>query len=99
MTDIIRPSKKILLLKPVSLDSFGGSILTIATTETKDKPQVGELVAVGSGKTPMPVKIGDYIAYRKYGESAFLVKGQEYIFVGFDDVLGVIKNDKGKKQE
>ena len=93
MSEIITPSKKIVLLKPVKLESIGGGILETASAggSDKDKPQVGEVLAVGSGKQPIEMKKGDYVAYRRYGDTRFLIKGVEYVFVQFEDILGVIK--------
>jgi len=36
------------------------------------------------------MKVGDIIAYRKYGESKFYIKGKSVLFVTFQDILGVI---------
>ena len=92
MTDIISPAKKIVLLKPVKLESIGGSVFETASTGSdKDKPQVGEVLAVGSGTPPIKMKKGDYVAYRRYAETRFLIKGAEYVFVLFEDILGVVK--------
>jgi len=88
----ITPSKKIVVLKSVKYDDFGGGVLVV-TTSDKEKPMVGEVVSVGEGKVPVPMKRGDYVAYRKYGETRLLVKWHEFIFVIFDDILGVIKKE------
>jgi len=39
------------------------------------------------------MKRGDVIAYRKFGESSFHLKGKEYKFVSFDDVLCVFEKE------
>ena len=99
MSEIITPSKKILVLEPIDYSGIGGGILTVTTSESKDKPAIGRLLAIGaSGKDkngknetpPLKLKVGDLVAFRKYGESNFFLGGKEYMFVGFDDVLGVI---------
>ena len=90
MTDIISPSRKIVLLKPTDSSTLGGSSIIVASDD-KDKPLVGEVVSVGSGKMPLPMKKGDLVAYRRFGDSKMMVRGQEYVFVGFADILGKIK--------
>ncbi|MEN6519858.1 MAG: co-chaperone GroES [Armatimonadota bacterium] len=70
----------------------------------KEKPQEGEVIAVGpgrlldSGKTvPMDVKVGDKIIYSKYGGTEVKVDGEEYIILRQDDVLAVLESCKCKK--
>ena len=90
----IVPSKKTILLKPVRMETIGGSMIEAASAggSEKDKPQVGEILAIGRGKLPIDgMKKGDIVAYRRYGDTRFLIKGQEYVFVLFDDLLGIIK--------
>jgi chaperonin GroES len=89
MSDIITPSKKIVILKPIDTSNLGGSSIIVASDD-KDKPLVGEVVIVGGGKMPLVMKKGDIVAYRRFGDSKLMVKGQEYVFVGFADVLGII---------
>ena len=92
MTPIL-PAKKIVLLKPVLLDSIAGGILEAASaTPEKDRPQVGEILAIGRGRTPVEgLKVGDMVAYGRYADTRFLIRGTEYVFVRFDDLLGVVK--------
>jgi co-chaperonin GroES (HSP10) len=40
------------------------------------------------------MKMGDVIAYRKFGESSFYIGGEMVKFISFDDVLAVIKEKK-----
>ena len=69
----------------------------------KEKPQEGEVVAVGNGKRgddgkvhPLEVKPGDRILFGKYSGSDIKVDGHEYMIMREDEVLGIL--DKvGKK--
>lgn len=70
----------------------------------KEKPQEGEVVAVGPGKlldsgktVPMDVKVGDKIIYSKYGGTEVKVSSEEYIILRQEDVLAVIEPKKGGK--
>ena len=62
----------------------------------KEKPQEGEIVAVGSGriedgkKVPLEVKVGDKVIYSKYGGTEVKVKGEDYLILSERDVLAVI---------
>lgn len=68
----------------------------------KEKPQEGEVVAVGKGKrmddgklTALDVVVGDRILFGKYSGSDIKMDGNEYLIMREDEVLGVIiKNGK-----
>ncbi len=64
----------------------------------KEKPQEGEVLAVGSGKmlengtrVPMEVKVGDKVIYSKYGGTEVKIDGQEYLVLKESDVLAIVK--------
>ncbi len=64
----------------------------------KEKPQEGEIVAVGKGKIsedgkliPMDVKAGDRILYGKYSGTEVKIEGQEYLIMHQDDILGIVE--------
>ncbi len=74
----------------------------------KEKPQRGEVLAVGSGKTldsgekaPVDVAVGDVVLYGKYSGTEVSVSGEDFIILRAEDVLGVVTNAKatagGKK--
>jgi chaperonin GroES len=62
----------------------------------KEKPQQGEIVAVGPGRTedgkriPMEVKVGDRVLYGKYSGTEVTVEGDQYLILRESDVLAVI---------
>jgi chaperonin GroES len=69
----------------------------IIPDSAKEKPQQGEIIAVGTGRTtddgthvPLAVKQGDRILFGKYSGSEVTVEGQEYLIMKEDDVLGVL---------
>jgi chaperonin GroES len=64
----------------------------------KEKPQEGNVVAVGPGKlldngklAPMEVKVGDRVVYSKYGGSEIKINGSEFVVLRQDDVLGIVE--------
>jgi chaperonin GroES len=77
----------------------------------KEKPQQGEVVAVGNGKRtedgkvlPLDVQVGDRILFGKYSGSDIKLDGNEYLIMREDEILGVLSNGassasagKGKK--
>lgn len=64
----------------------------------KEKPQKGEVVAVGAGKVnekgdrePMDVKVGDTILYAKYAGTDIKFDGVEYKIMSISDALAIIE--------
>ena len=64
----------------------------------KEKPQKGEIVAVGPGKMndkgerePMDVKVGDIILYAKYSGTDIKMDGVEYKILSVKDALGILE--------
>jgi chaperonin GroES len=63
----------------------------------KEKPQLGEVLAVGPGefqdgnRIPMDVKVGDKVVYSKYGGTEVKLEGEEYLILSSRDLLAVIK--------
>jgi chaperonin GroES len=69
----------------------------IIPDSAKEKPQQGEIIAVGTGRTtdegkhlPLAVKQGDRILFGKYSGSEVTVDGHEYLIMKEEDVLGVL---------
>ena len=62
----------------------------------KEKPQQGEIVAVGPGRfedgkrIPLDVKVGDKVLYGKYSGTEVTVEGDQYLILRESDVLAVI---------
>lgn len=64
----------------------------------KEKPQQGEVIAVGTGKmldngerVALEVKAGDRIIFAKYGGTEVKVKGEEYLILRDSDILAIIE--------
>ena len=85
------------LVKP--LEEEGKTKGGIVLPETaKEKPQEGEVFAVGDGKlldsgqkVPLQVKKGDKVLYGKYSGSEVKIDGIEYLIVREEDILAIIK--------
>jgi len=64
----------------------------------KERPQQGEVLAVGSGRRldngkvePLAVKVGDKVLFSKYGGTEVKIEGEEYLILREDDILGIIE--------
>jgi chaperonin GroES len=92
----IRPLGDRLLVKRLEEEekSKGGIIIP---DSAKEKPQEGQVVAVGKGKmledgkmVPLEVKAGDKILFGKYAGTDVKIEGEEHLIMREDDVLGII---------
>ena len=93
----IQPLGDRVLVKPLEQKEQKRGGIIIPDT-AKEKPQEGQVVATGKGKTtedgkvlPMDVKAGDKILYGKYSGSELKLDEQEYLIMHQDDVLGILK--------
>ena len=75
--------------------SAGGIVIPDSAAE---KPQRGEIVAVGNGKITdsgemraLDVKVGDQVLFGKYSGTEIKLDGKEYLMMREDDILGVIE--------
>ena len=98
----VRPLYDRIVVKRVEeKETVQGGIIIPDTA--KEKPQEGEVVAVGKGKrlddgklVKLDVEVGDRILFGKYSGSDIKLDGNEYLIMREDEVLGVIENGKKK---
>jgi chaperonin GroES len=102
----LRPLQDRILIKRVEeKETIKGGIIIPDTA--KEKPQEGEVVAVGHGKKtedgkiiPLDVKVGDRVLFGKYSGNDIKIDEQEYLILREDEILGVLEAAKaaaGKK--
>jgi chaperonin GroES len=93
----LEPLDDRIVVKPGEEEETTVSGIVIPDT-AKEKPQEGEVVAVGPGRfedgqrVPVDVKVGDRVLYSKYGGTEVKVKGDEYLVLSARDVLAVVKS-------
>jgi chaperonin GroES len=102
----VRPLHDRILIKRIEeQETVKGGIIIPDTA--KEKPQEGEVIAVGNGRkteegkvVPLDVKAGDRILFGKYSGTEIKINDQEYLILKEDEVLGVLEGAKaaaGKK--
>src|SRR3989442_15977851 len=97
---------RVLIKRIEEKESVKGGIIIPDTA--KEKPQEGEVIAVGSGKRekgeliPLDVKAGDRILFGKYSGTEIKIGDQEYLILREDEILaklsGQAKPASGRKQ-
>lgn len=85
------------LIKPLEAEQKLPSGLVLPDT-AKEKPQMGEVMAVGTGATDdkgnavkMVVKVGQKVMYKKWGGNEIKVEGHEWMIVEQKDILAIIE--------
>lgn len=92
----LKPLNDRVILKQLEAEETtkGGIILT---TQSKEKPQEAEVIAVGPGAVvdgkvmPMTVKVGEKVVYSKYAGTEVKYNGEEYIVVKESDILAIVE--------
>ncbi len=93
----IRPLQDRVIVKRLEEEEKTASGIIIPDT-AKEKPQRGEIVAVGPGKKnedgklqPLDVKAGDKVLFSKYAGTEIKVEGEELLIMREDDIMAVIE--------
>ena len=93
----IRPLHDRLIVKRLSEEQKTKGGIIIPDT-AKEKPQEGEVIAVGNGKIledgkklALDVKVGDKILFSKYSGTEIKVEGEEYLIMREEDVQAIIQ--------
>jgi chaperonin GroES len=92
----IQPLFDHVLVKPSKAEDRLPSGIVLPDS-AKDKPQVGEIMAIGPGTTddkgktvPMVVKVGQKVMYKKWGGNEVKVNGEEWMIVEQKDILAIM---------
>lgn len=91
----LKPLGGNILVKPVTEKSVSGIVLP--DTVDREKPQKGEVIAVGTGKVTddgkrlaFNVKVGDVILFKKYSPDEVEVDGEDYLIMDEDAILAIL---------
>ncbi len=93
----ITPLADRVIVKPLEPKEVKKGGIIIPDT-AKEKPQEGEIVAVGKGRTtedgkliPMEVKVGDKVLYGKYSGTEIKINDEDYLIMKEEDILAITK--------
>lgn len=94
----IKPLHDKVVIKPIQEDEKTKAGIVLPDTAEKEKPEKGEVIAVGPGKLlrsgerkPLSVERGDIILFTKYSPNEVKVNGKEVLIISESDILAVIK--------
>jgi chaperonin GroES len=96
MSQKFRPLQDRILIKRIDKEERSSGGIIIPDT-AKEKPQEGEVVAIGNGKRmengtvqALDVKVGDRVLFGKYSGSEIKIDGTEHLILREDEVLGIL---------
>lgn len=99
----IRPLQDRVVVKRLEEKEVQRGGIVIPDT-AKEKPQEGEVIAVGDGKilsngnrSPIDVKVGDRVLFGKYSGSEVKFGGEDLLIMREEDILGVLSGGRKKK--
>ncbi|MBM3204617.1 co-chaperone GroES [Candidatus Uhrbacteria bacterium] len=94
----LRPLGDRVIVKPVSKEEITKSGIIIPGTADKERPEQGEIIAVGPGKmldngsrAVMNVKVGDKVVFKKYSPDEVKIDDVEYLVLSESDIMAVIE--------
>jgi len=93
----LTPLSNRVILEPLEEEKVTKSGIVIADSSGKERPVRGTVIAVGPGKlnekgerTPVSVKAGDHVLFKKYGPDEVELDGKKYLVADEDDIVAVI---------
>ncbi|MEE9519139.1 MAG: co-chaperone GroES [bacterium] len=96
MSASVRPLHDRILLRRIEEQEVKKGGIIIPDT-AKEKPQEGEVVAIGEGRRldsgerqPMDVKVGDLVLFGKYSGTDVMIDDEEYLILREEDVFAII---------
>lgn len=94
----LRPLNNQVIIKASSKEEITKSGIVLPDTMDKEKPEQGEIIAVGPGKlmdsgnrAEMTVKVGDKVVFKKYSPDDIKIEGEEYLVINENDILAIIE--------
>lgn len=92
----IKPLFDYVLIRPLENEKVTSSGIFIPDT-AKEKPQIGEVMAIGPGQltpdgklSPMVVKAGNQVMYKKWGGNEVKVGSEEWLLVEQKDIMAIV---------
>ncbi len=87
----IKPIGNRVLLKTVEIEEKTKGGIILPGTAAKEKPNTGEIIAVGTGKELEGLKVGDKVVYEKYGLTEIKDGEEKYLIADVEKILAVIE--------
>jgi chaperonin GroES len=97
----LKPLSNNVILKASKQEEVRKSGIVIPETSEKERPEQAEVIACGPGKSldngqfsPMSVKVGDQVLFKKYSPDEVKIDGQQYLVLSENDIIAILEEDK-----
>jgi len=94
----LKPLYDHVIIKAINEDEVTKAGIVLPDTVDKEKPEKGEVIAIGPGKlldngqrAVMGVKVGDKVMFKKYSPDEIKVDGEEYLIISESDIIAIIE--------
>lgn len=94
----VKPLYDHVIIKAINENEITKSGIVLPDTVDKEKPEKGEVIAIGTGKlldngqiAPMSVKIGDKVMFKKYSPDEIKIDEEEFLIISESDILAIIE--------
>jgi chaperonin GroES len=91
MSETLQPLGARVLVKITPEETTTKSGLVLPDT-AKEKPQRGEVVAIGDDEEMINVKVGDTVLFPKYTGTEFKIEDEDYLVIESGDLLAIVKS-------
>lgn len=93
----IKPLGDNVILKPAKQEEKTASGIVLPVTSDKERPEKGEVIAVGPGKMtpdgkrlPVSVTVGDMVLFKKYSPDEIKLDGEEVLVISESDIIAIL---------
>jgi chaperonin GroES len=94
----LKPLSNNVIIKASNKEEMTKSGIFLPDTMNKEKPEQGEIIAVGPGKTDnngnrieMSVKVGQKVVFKKYSPDDIKIDNEEYLVINENDILAILE--------
>jgi len=94
----LKPLSNNVIVKASNKEEMTKSGIFLPDTMNKEKPEQGEIIAVGPGKTDnngnrieMSVKVGQKVVFKKYSPDDIKIDNEEYLVINENDILAILE--------
>ncbi len=95
----LKPLHNNVIVKTLSKEEVTKSGIVLPDTVDKEKPEKGEVIAVGPGKildngqlSSMTLKVGDKVVFKKYSPDEIKIDNEEYLVLSESDVIAILED-------
>ena len=94
----LKPLSNHVIVKPAVQEEVTKSGIVLPDTADKERPEKGEVIAVGPGKirdngqlSPMSLKVGNQVVFKKYSPDDIKIDNEEYLVINENDILAILE--------